>query len=161
MKPEYKKWADLILQGKEPVEAYLIVYPTASKKTAQNQVSRFRKDVGLNEYLAHKGKLIDTALTAKVSEELIGAELSTLLTAAKKRELLAQIANGTLEGEKIVIVNGKPKKIRCKPDFHDIMKAIELDNRMTGDNTQAKPNQVKKAEEITKIVIVEDKRSDA
>jgi hypothetical protein len=36
------------------------------------------------------------------------------------------------------------------------MKAIELDNKMAGDNVQAKPNQVAKAEEVTKVVVVED-----
>ena len=31
--------------------------------------------------------------------------------------------------------------------------SIELDNKMAGDNVQAKPNQVAKAEEVTKVVV--------
>ena len=34
MKKDHKKWADLVIKGVNEVEAYLSVYPNASKKTA-------------------------------------------------------------------------------------------------------------------------------
>ena len=84
-------------------------------------------------------------------------EVGLILTSAKKREILAKIVSGEFETEKYVTIKGVLKKVKVKPDINDIMKAIELDNKMAGDNVQAKPNQVAKAEEVTKVWIL-DKR---
>ena len=156
MNKEHKKWADLVIKGIPDVEAYLRVYPNASKKTASNQLGKFRKNVGLMDYINKATQKIAQIIENKHIEALSVVELSNILTSARKREILAKIVNGEMEVEKYVTVKGELKKVKAKPDLNDIMKAIELDNKMAGDNVQAKPNQVAKAEEVTKVVVVED-----
>ncbi|MEE8322164.1 MAG: hypothetical protein V3R57_00875 [Candidatus Bathyarchaeia archaeon] len=56
-----------------------------------------------------------------------------ILTKLEKQDKLRQIVDGELECEKIVFIKGEAKKIKAKPDQTDIMKAIDLDNKMAGD----------------------------
>jgi len=156
MNKDHKKWADLVIKGVNEVEAYLRVYPKASKKTASNQLGTFRKNVGLMDYINKATQKMAQILETKHLEALSSVELDNILTSARKREILAKIVNGEMEVEKYVTVKGELKKVKAKPDLNDIMKAIELDNKMAGDNVQAKPNQIAKAEEVTKVVVVED-----
>ena len=46
---------------------------------------------------------------------------------------MKKIVDGELEIEKLIIVKGEVKKVKAKPDAQDIMKAIDLDNKMEGD----------------------------
>ncbi len=156
MNKDHKKWADLVIKGVNEVDAYLRVYPKASKKTASNQLGTFRKNVGLMDYINKSTQKMAQILETKHLEALSSVEFGNILTSARKREILAKIVNGEMEVEKYVTVKGELKKVKAKPDLNDIMKAIELDNKMAGDNVQAKPNQVAKAEEVTKVVVVED-----
>lgn len=50
-----------------------------------------------------------------------------------KQAILKKIIDGELEIEKLIIVKGEVKKVKAKPDAQDIMKAIDLDNKMEGD----------------------------
>ena len=156
LKPEHKKWADLVIKGVPELEAYFKVYPKAAKKTATNQLGRFRHDEGIQSYIKKHTERIAQIIETKHVETLQSIEMGNILTSAKKREILAKIVNGEMEVEKYVTVKGELKKVKAKPDLTDIMKAIELDNKMSGDNVQAKPNQVAKAQEVDKVVVVED-----
>lgn len=156
IKPEHKKWADLVIKGDSELEAYLKVYPKSTKKTASNQLGTFRKNVVLMDYIRKATDRIARVIENKHVEALSSVELGNILTSARKREILAKIVNGEMEVEKYVTVKGELKKVKAKPDLNDIMKAIELDNKMAGDNVLPKPNQVAKAEEVTKVVVVED-----
>ena len=156
LKPEHKKWADLVIKGVPELEAYFKVYPKAAKKTATNQLGRFRHDEGIQSYIKKHTERIAQIIETKHVETLQSIEMGNILTSAKKREILAKIVNGEIEVEKYVTVKGELKKVKAKPDLSDIMKAIDLDNKMSGDQVQAKPNQVAKAEEVTKVVVVED-----
>lgn len=158
MNSDHKKWADLVIKGVKELDAYLRVYPNASKKTAANQLGTFRKNVGLQDYIRKGSQRIADIVDNKHIENLVNTSIGEILTAAKKREILAQIVLGQIETEKYVSHKGELKKVKCKPDFGEMMKAIELDNKMTGENVLAKPNQTAKAEEVTKVVIVEDAR---
>ena len=152
MNPKHKMWADYVVSGKSNSEAYKLVYPNATKKTCQNKGGVLSKKGELIEYINKRLQEVEK----KASDELLDVEVGLILTSAKKREILAKIVNGEMEVEKYVTVKGELKKVKAKPDLNDIMKAIELDNKMAGDNVQAKPNQVAKAEEVTKVVVVED-----
>lgn len=162
MRKELKQWADHIINGKTYVEAYLLVYPNATKKTAQNQVGTFRRDLGVMGYIEAGLKRISDKIEEKTTTAIANETITNILTVARKREILSRIASGEFETEKLVQVKNLEtdkwewKKLKVKPDFNDIIKAIDLDNKMAGDNVQAKPNQVAKAEEVTKVVVVED-----
>lgn len=156
MNPKHKKWADYVVSGKSNTEAYKLVYPNATLKTCQNKGGVLSKKGELKNYINSRLTKIAEKVENKASNELLDVEIGLILTSAKKREILAKIASGEFETEKFVTIKGILKKVKVKPDINDIMKAIELDNKMAGDNVQAKPNQVAKAEEVTKVVVVED-----
>jgi hypothetical protein len=145
MKAEHKKWADHVINGKQYTEAYLLVFPNASKKTAANQIGTFKKNVGIMDYIQEGLNRIAVKVEAKVTEKLSEVAIGNVLTSAKKRELLAAIALGELEYEKMVLVkdpeSGKMvwRKMLVKPDLHERMKALDLDNKMSGDTYRAKP----------------------
>jgi hypothetical protein len=156
MNEQKKRYANLILEGKLPIDAIMIVWQGITKKTAQNKVGILAKDSGINDYIRESQERIEAKITTKLTTALAKEKVGQILTVARKREILAKIASGKYYTEKTIFVDGKKTKIKVAPDLSDIMKAIELDNKMTGDNVQAKPNQVAKAEEVTKVVVVED-----
>lgn len=156
MNAKQKQWADWVLKGKTPAEAYSMIFPNASKKTAANKGAIWGRVEGMKEYLDRNRQKVEEIVNRKLTDELSDVTVGAILTSAKKREILAKIVNGEIEVEKYVTVKGELKKVKAKPDLTDIMKAIELDNKMSGDNVQAKPNQIAKAQEIDKVVVVED-----
>lgn len=150
MTPQQKKWADYVINGKNHQEAYLLAYPKASKKTASNQLGAFRQNLGLMDYINQGIAKITAKVEAKTIEKLANIEIGNVLTSAKKRELLALIALGELEQEKMVLVKDAEtkknvwRKILIKPDLFDRMKAIDLDNKMTGEIYRGKSNENEK-----------------
>lgn len=156
MNSKQREWADLVISGMDRTEAYLKAFPGSARKTAQNQVSRFGKDAGIMGYIQERSKSFSQVVEATLNQELANQKVGEILTNLRKREILAKIASGKMKTEKIVWVDGKQKRVKCLPDFTDIMKAIDIDNKMSGDNVQPKPAQIKKAEEVTKVVVVED-----
>ncbi|RTK92614.1 MAG: hypothetical protein EKK61_03535 [Rickettsiales bacterium] len=156
MNAKQKEWADWVIKGKTPTEAYLLAYPGVTKKTASNKGGLLGKNVEIMDYVREQQGKIAEITTKTLQDELSNQKITSILTVAKKRELLAKIASGKYTDEKVFIVNGKVKRVKCPATLSDRMKAIELDNRMTGDNVQAKPNQVAKAQEVKEIIVVED-----
>ena len=71
-------------------------------------------------------------------EEAKKAFTGEILSKLQKQDILRKIMLGELECEKIIIVGGKAEKIKTKPDQVDIMKAIDLDNKMSGDYAPVK-----------------------
>jgi hypothetical protein len=75
------------------------------------------------------------ALTASITTQ---AHIEAIETAiwgrAEKLEILRKIAVGETEFEKVFFDKSVPKKISIKPDASDRMKAIEIHNKMQGDN---------------------------
>lgn len=86
------------------------------------------------------------ALLEKRKQAWEGKTITTLekhaeravLTKLDKLELLENIALGKTEFEKVFFDKGVPKKVAVKPDASDRMKAVEIHNRMTGDNEAEK-----------------------
>ena len=151
MTPQQKKWADYVISGKTHVAAYLLAYPNASKKSATNQIGTFRQNLGIMGYVEKGLGKIAAKVEERVVEKLSNIEVGNVLTSAKKRELLALIALGELDCEKLVQVRdnnvdsktyGKMiwKKMLVKPDMGERMKAIDLDNKMTGEIYRGKAN---------------------
>lgn len=160
MNSNERVYADEILKGTFPTEAALIAWHGISKKTAQNRVSLMKANVGVCDYIREGLKRIDeaqqNALTTAMIKETAEKGAVKLMSLARKRQILAQIAEGKKVYEKVFIIDGKVKRVKCKPDAHDIMKAIDLDNKMAGDHVKAKEPNVAKAEEVKKVIIMDD-----
>jgi hypothetical protein len=56
----------------------------------------------------------------------------------EKLKILEKIATADIEIEKVFFDKGVPKKVGVKPDATDRMKAIEIHNKMMGDNAAEK-----------------------
>lgn len=163
MDDKKKEYADLIISGIVPTKAITVVFPGISPKTARNKSSLFGKDPEIEVYirdaLGHIKEKIST-----ISEQIIDTEIKkgvdkkagSVLTAIRKHQILNEIAEGKAMFEKVIIIDGKVRRIKCKPTPQERLKAIEIANRMSGDHVLAKPNIVAKAEEVEKIVVVED-----
>ena len=156
MNEDKKRYANLILEGKLPIESAALVWQGVSKKTLQNKVSILGKDEGINTYIRESKERLERQIDAKITNAIAKEKVGLILTSAKKREVLAKIVSGKFFTERQIVVGGKIKKIKVKPELNDILKAIDLDNKMSGDQVQAKPNQVAKAQEVEKVIIMDD-----
>lgn len=159
-----KKWADYVGKGKTPIQAYLLVYPNAKEKTARNRIGKFLRNTDIAEYLKQKSQKL-AEITQKtvekgVQDALVNTEVGEILTTAKKRWLLAKIASGTYEYERVEITkDGDIVKVMCKPNLMEMMKAIDIDNRMSGDNMSSRTNEQDLNKSKT-ILIIEDKTNE-
>lgn len=156
LKSEHKKWADFVIKGMTEIDAYLEMCPKSTRKNASNMVGTYRKNQDLMDYVAKGLAKISAIVQEKVTDKLSDAVIGNVLTSAKKREILNLIALGEIEYEKLVLVEvddlddkgkkrGKKrvyKKMLVKPDLHERIKAIDLDNKMTGDVFRAKPHEL-------------------
>lgn len=89
------------------------------------------------------------AIEAKTMHLLEKHAEKAILSKIKKLELLEEIALGSVEFEKVFFDKGVPQKIAVKPDNNDRMKAIEIHNKMTGDNEAEKiTNTIKLGKEM-------------
>lgn len=155
MKADQKKWADLVVSGIDYVEACLMVWENITKKTAHNKAGILKKNKGIQEYIEKQRQKVNEKVANLTAQSISDNEVKNILSATKKREILFKIISGKYEIEQVG-EDGKVKKVKVKPTLSDILKAIDLDNRMSGDLVLAKPNQVAKAQEVKEIIVVED-----
>lgn len=106
-------------------------------QTSPRTVDRYIKKAKIDA-----GKALDLKIKAEADAAYQLAkemELSRLLDRKEKREILAKIARRELEVERIIFDDeGLPKKIKCKPGYNEIMKAVDLDAKMEGDYAPVK-----------------------
>jgi phage terminase small subunit len=158
-----RTFADYVIGGKRPSEAIQMIWPNIAKKTAQNRGCVFMKDPDVMDYIKEKDRIIANRFESR-TDLLVETEVNKLyakskvaiLTSVRKRQLLAEIAEGKKLMEKTIIVNGKTKTVKVKPDLYERLKAIELDNKMAGDQVKPKEAAVHKAQEVQKIIIRDD-----
>lgn len=132
MKPEHKIFADAIIQGVPEKDAYKLAYPSATEKSCLDRGRKLSNNVEIATYIGRIQSKIQNKVENKLSDALSNQITIELLTVAKKREILSKIANGDMVIEKAVATKLGVEMVDCKPDAMDIMKAIDLDNKMCG-----------------------------
>ena len=80
-------------------------------------------------------KAINEAKLNEYTEAELSSLKSAIMSKHEKQAILAKIIKGELMCEKLIVVKGEVKKVMAKPDAQDIMKAIDIDNKMEGDYT--------------------------
>lgn len=135
---KHKIFADNYIKTGDSTKAYQLAYPKAQKESARVKSSKLLQNDTVLTYLNEMKHKINSVAEIKLINELSNKETVVLLTATKKREILANIANGELIAEKTLVVNGQLEKVFSKPNHSDIMKAIELDNKITGEYSPTK-----------------------
>lgn len=114
---------------------------------------------------AEKALQIEFKAIEQKTEESIAKEVEVrktkILTAFERQEILTKIASGELEREEIFFDKGQPKKIKVKPNFSDISKAIAELNKMQGDYAPQKLDHTTKGNEIRQFNIITPKPDDS
>lgn len=160
MNPNKKIFSDLIINGTPQIEAALTAWPEISRKTARNKSSLMMKDPEVMNYIRDNrdgiAKEVDTIINKELVKDVAEKKAGSILTAIRKQQILNEIAEGRATSEKIIIIDGKIKRVKCKPTPQERLKAIEIANRMAGDLVKPKEAAVHKAQEVKKVIIMED-----
>lgn len=135
---KHKRFADLYLETLDYTASYQAVYPNAKKRSASVKGYNLLQKVEIKEYIKQLNDKIDFETQNRIIESRSGQQTIALLSLARKREILSQIANS--EATMIEYANTKagPIPIDRKPNFIEIIKAIDTDNKMTGDEAPKK-----------------------
>lgn len=78
-----------------------------------------------------KRRVITESLTIQAHIEAVE---SAIMSREEKLKILESIIKGTVQDEKVFFDKGVPKKVPVSPYVVDKMKAIEIHNKMQGDN---------------------------
>jgi hypothetical protein len=79
-----------------------------------------------------KRRVITESLTIQAHIEAVE---SAIMSREEKLKILESIIKGTVQDEKVFFDKGVPKKVPVSPYVVDKMKAIEIHNKMQGDNS--------------------------
>ena len=157
MKKQWQVFINEMIKHGDKVRAYKTAYPTAkSERSALNNSARLLKnDAILSAIKSGQAKAAELAQNAAV-EAASKNELGTLLTAIEKRSILAKIARGEQDVQEFAITKMGPIEYTRKPNPQEISKAIEIDNKMTGDNA---PSKLEHSGEVSKKVVFKEVRA--
>lgn len=129
-----------MIKGTEQAEAYRIAYPNSSPAAARTSSYTLLQNPTISAAIKEGAAKIHAIATQEIVQEAKEELRATLLTTVRKREILALIAEGNILIEKkIPMFNPLAGGIEVitiseAPDARERMKAIEIDNKMTGDN---------------------------
>ena len=135
MKPNKQIIIDEIINEIEKGKTYVEVFSGqvwANVGMGKTSFDKYWKQA--NEQLSKTLQARKKAIESKTIEALEKHAERQVLSKLKKLILLEGIALGETEFEKVFFDKGVPKKVSTKPDATDRMKAIEIHNKMTGDN---------------------------
>lgn len=138
MKRQWKTFVDEMIMHGDPTKAYMAAYPKAKVTSARVKSYNLLQNVTISELIKENSEKITAIATEKAIDELKDKIVCDTLTTLHKREILFKIASGELKTEKVVFTKDGANTIMCKPSHSDIMQAIDLDNKMTGDNAPVK-----------------------
>jgi len=122
LKREYQIFVDEMVKHGDENKAILKAYPhlKGDAKRIRTYCGRLMKNVEVREAINKKASKIANLATKKAVEALKDEIVAEVLTVARKREILHKIATDD------------------KKDLFARMKAIEIDNKMAGDNAPTK-----------------------
>jgi hypothetical protein len=130
-----RKFYELATTGGKAVEdAMADAYHHTDRKTTLTVLRRKEKDrPELFKAIAdHKSELFEKTKDAQ-REAFIKAATKNALTAIEKREILRGIIMGEITEGETLLIEGKPVVVQKALKVSDRIKAMDVDNRMTGD----------------------------
>lgn len=120
------------------IKAYRTAYPKCKDdKAASTNAGRLMKNVEIVKAVKQKTAEFQSLALNKAQEAVSEQVVDNVLSFNQKRQILAAIASGAPRYVKKLISEENGVKVYqdifLVPTFNDIVKAVELDNRMTGD----------------------------
>jgi len=129
---------EIFIQGMithgDQVKAYMEAYPYAKPTSARVSSYVLLRNATISSRIKEAAGRIREQAEYGVSNILKGNIVQKVMDVNIKRSILHKIAHADIELEKVFLGrNGKKVRIFVKPDYADVLKAIDLDNKMTGD----------------------------
>lgn len=139
IKKEWRTFINEMNKTGDRVDSYMKAFPKVkSRKTASVNATRLLKNATIKNLLKTSPSIVEEA-RAKAVEELKEEIKADILTATQKREILHKIATGAHQvAEFFIKRDGTVGSYRRPATPAEIAKAIEIDNRMAGDDAPEK-----------------------
>lgn len=141
---KHQVFVDEMVKHGDHVKAYMMAYPKAKKESARVKSYNLLQNDTLKKMIAEQSDKIRSEAHKQAIVELKEEIKANILTRIQKQEILYKIATGEhLNEKKKPVFNPISKKFETiivieKSDDVAMMKAIEIENRMTGDNAPEK-----------------------
>lgn len=138
LKREHKIFINEYLIDGDKKRAYKVAYPNCTDLTALSNSLRLLQKSYISERIKEETARIEQDAYNQLVQDEKDKRQYKILTTLQKRELLYQIAFGEIEIEmKKVVFDPIQKKfdtvtIIGKPDFSERLKALDMDNKMSG-----------------------------
>lgn len=132
---------EMIKHGDEDL-AVVIAYPhlKGDNKQIRTYCGRLMKNVEISSVIQQRASEIRQLATSEAVELLKNEIVANTLTAIEKRNLLATIARGEARIQESYFdkESGEMESYLREPSAFEKIKAIEVDNKMAGDNAATK-----------------------
>lgn len=123
LKKEHKIFADEYIRTGDKAKSYLKAFPTTKPNAAAANAQRLIKNDKVQNYIY--------GIQSEIKEKTVSG---LVLTIEEKRSILKNIATGKAEiNTTTVTKRGEVVPVTRKPTFNDIVRAIELDSRISGE----------------------------
>lgn len=134
LKRQHQIFVDQMIAHGDPTKAYMVAYPKSSENTARTNSYKLLQKTAINAAIKEHTDKITAAVTEEVTAVAKKLSVDKLLTSHEKRAILAKIAKGRLKIQDEIMVEGKKVKYMRRPNLYERLRAIAIDNLMTGDH---------------------------
>ena len=145
LKQQHKKFCKLYISGKGAAEAYKEAY-NCSDLTASKKCYLLLEKTEIKAYINELQTKIDKEIYQEVKDNIVKTEVNHIMTAIDKRIFLSKIIKAEEDIEDYVILRGIAINFKRKPNISERLKAMEIDNKLSGDNAPVKNETVLQAE---------------
>ena len=158
---KHKAFADEIIKGRTPQEAYATAYPNAKPTSCRVESYKLLQKPTIADYIKEVSSKIADLANNKAAEELKDKIVSNVFTAEEKKQILRDIAIGKLTyktyepvyDEKTEKWGTKPISV-AEPNLDQRIKAIQAHNLMTGDNAPPRAAIDEEGKTVKQVIIV-------
>ena len=157
MKKQWQIFTNEMIKHGDKVRAYKTAYPNAkSDRAALNNSARLMKNDSILSAIKEGQDQVKRIASDVAVGEAAKKESVVLLTAIEKRQILAKIARGEYIIEEHAVTRVGVLPYTRTPNPQEIAKAIEIDNKMTGENA---PTKLEHSGEVKKKVVFKEIRA--
>lgn len=158
MKKQWQVFINEMIKHGDKVRAYKTAYPeTNTDKSALTCSGRLLKNVDILKAIKSAADKASQIANSNAIQASAMSEASNLLSAIEKRTILAKIARGDAQiMENAVTKDGEIITFFRTPNSNEIIKAIESDNKMTGENA---PTKLEHSGEVRKKIVFKETRA--
>lgn len=130
MKKQWEVFINLMVEDGDEIKAYRTAYPrTTSDAGARVSAARLLKNATIKNEIATRKRAIVAKADDLAAHDLKEERKRLYLTISDKREILYHIA----KGKKMKVTDKDGNTVYRYPDDRDRIRAIELDNEISGD----------------------------